>query len=66
LPDDGAEPLKSVYTERDRGFAAFTKEWSKQNKLKSFIQNATAEHDINLFYLNQHRKPRSINPPLHP
>jgi len=30
-----------------------------RHKLKSFIQNATAEHDFSLFYLDQRRKPRS-------
>jgi len=34
-------------TERDRGFAALAKEWSKKNKLKSFIQNATATAEHN-------------------
>jgi len=55
--------FRSVYAERDRGFAAFAKEWSKYNKPKSFIQNATAteEHDFSLFYLDQRRKPRSLS-----
>jgi len=48
--------LRSIYTEHDRSFAAFAKEWSKYNKLKSLIQNATAENDFSLFYLDQRRQ----------
>jgi len=46
--------LRSVYIERDRGLAAFAKEWSKKNKLKSFIQSAkaNAEHGFSLVYLD--------------
>jgi len=35
--------INSVYEE------AFANEWSKKNKLRSFIQNATAEHDFVCF-----------------
>jgi len=51
-------PYRGLFTERDRDLAAFAKERSKLNKLKSFIQNATAEHDFSLFFLDQRRKPR--------
>jgi len=46
---EACNELRSVYTERDSGFAVFAKEWSKLNKVKSFIQNATAEHDLICF-----------------
>jgi len=56
-------PILKVYLHRTRPRldAAFAKEWSKSNKLKSFIQSAkaNAEHDFSLFYLNHRRKPRS-------
>jgi len=68
------DSLRSVYTERDRDLVAFAKEWSKYNKLKSFIQSAKAnvEHDFSLFYLDQRRQAAfaatvafCINRPLH-
>jgi len=47
---------RSVYTERDhdRGLAALAKKWSKQNKLKLFIQSAKAnvEYNFSLYYLD--------------